>query len=187
MALSFHKYNMLSPPCEVWWAGFRTDTLRLQQAGWQIAVEELPYDGSIQMILRHTGHRVDALSKRVRHDYFHRDFGAQPTFEITNFVAMGQLRFMGKAHYTQIDAEPQFAMEEPKSIDDLKIFATPLTRTEEIIVEPETVQSLLDRIREMQAPEQAALRAKQRIQYAREEIEAGPRQKFHAQIISIAA
>lgn len=52
---------------------------------------------------------------------------------------------------------------------------------EEIIVEPATVQQLLDQIRHMQAPEQAAIRARQRSQERRE-----PSQ-VHASIISLAA
>ena len=90
-----------------------------------------------------------------------------------------------------VDARPQFIAER-KSLEDFGIFATPLARTEEIIVEPDTVESLLAKIREMQAP---ALEAAHQRQKLRRTLDEGVdpaavppvRQRFHAQILSIAA
>jgi hypothetical protein len=90
------------------------------------------------------------------------------------------------SQFSPIDAMPQFTMQERKSVDDFGIFATPLARTEEIIVEPETVMQLLEKIKAMQSPEQAAIRERNRSRERRmgEPIQ---RQQFHAQILSIAA
>jgi hypothetical protein len=88
--------------------------------------------------------------------------------------------------FRQIDAEPQYVEQIVERIDDLKIFTTPLIRTEELIVEPSTVAAMLEKIREMQVPEQERIRQRERLREAREAMEA-PRQTFHAQIISIDA
>jgi hypothetical protein len=88
------------------------------------------------------------------------------------------------ANFRQVDAEPQFVNQEVKSIEDLKIFVTPMTRTEELIVEPSTVAAMLEKIREMQLPEQERIRQRERLRTARVS-EEPLRQQFHAQIISI--
>ena len=187
------RHTVLSEPAEVWWAGFRSDTYRLQQQGWEIAAhEDVMYD-RIRLLLRHRDMRLHALTNEVSYQFremhetrrrpleFHVVMAA-PKFQIQN---IGPVDF---AAFRQIDAQPQFAEIQVKSLDDFKIFATPLARTEEIIVEPQTVAAMLERIREMQAPEQARLRAKQRQEASRSGLAVGdavPRQKFHAQIISL--
>jgi hypothetical protein len=65
------------------------------------------------------------------------------------------------------------------------IFAVPLVRTEEIIVEPQDVAAMLEQIRRMQSPEMTEIRQRER-QRERQH-EAGPREVFHAQILSFAA
>jgi hypothetical protein len=89
--------------------------------------------------------------------------------------------------FEPIDAKPQMVRMTRKSIDDFQIVATPLARTQEIIVEPATVAEMLEKIKAMQVPEQAAIRARNRLRESREsyDIDSSPRQIFHAQIISI--
>lgn len=191
------EYRVLSEPAEVWWAGFRSDTLRLQQEGWEIAAEEdVAYD-RIRLLLRHQDLRLYALTDDVQYRYraiadprfalkqpqlVFRVVRAAPRFE----VLRSDIDF---AAFRQVDAKPQFEHSvEVKSLEDFRIFATPLARTEEIIVEPQTVSAMLDQIRKMQAPEQARIREQQRAAAARESrvADAAPRQAFHAQIISLA-
>jgi hypothetical protein len=93
------------------------------------------------------------------------------------------------SNFRPIDAAPQMTRIERKSIEDFGIFATPLARTEEIIVEPETVSELLERIKSLQAPELAAIRERNRRRERDPGAVAEPmqRQRFHAQIVSLAA
>lgn len=191
------EYRVLSEPAVVWWSGFRSDTFRLQQEGWEIAAEEDVAYGRIRLLLRHQNLRLYALTDEVMFEHrrprqlheaprleFHVVMAA-PRIEVQRMASVGRCEF---ENFRQIDAQPQMVETEIKSLDDFKIFATPLVRTEEIIVEPQTVSAMLDRIREMQAPEQAALREKQRLAARRDGLDAGavPQQRFHAQIISIA-
>jgi hypothetical protein len=191
------KYRMLSRPARVYWAGFESDTLRLQQAGWELAAEEdIPYD-RIRLLMRHQNMKLYALSAYTdycfqREAYTRGDVPlifnvvcAAPRMEVHRMAEVGVSSFEA---FRQVDAMPQMVSGEIKSIEDFRIFATPLVRTEEIIVEPQSVSAMLERIRELQAPEQKALREKQRLAAAREGLIVGdsrPQQRFHAQIISI--
>lgn len=85
--------------------------------------------------------------------------------------------------FKPIDARPQFVNTEYKNIEDYGIFATPLVRTEEILIEPSSVAECLDLIRRLQAPDLADIR--QRNRAANDAPIA--RQTFHAQILSLAA
>lgn len=193
------EYRILSEPATVWWSGFRSDTARLQQAGWEIAAEEDVVYGRIRLLLRNQNMRLYALTNEVAFEHRCVDcfqgrrpplefnvVAAAPKIEVHRFADIAAVAF---DTFKQIDAYPQVQHDvEIKSLDDFKIFATPLVRTEEIIVEPQTVSAMLERIREMQAPEQAALRQKQRLAASRQGlyVEEVPQQRFHAQIISIA-
>jgi len=188
------EYRVLSEPAEVWWAGFRSDTYRLQQEGWQIAAEEDVMRDSIRLLLKHRDMKLYALTAaegyRFRAQQYERQ---QLVFQVVMAAPHFQVQQVGSvdfAAFREIDAKPQ-VLHAPaiRSIEDFRIFATPLVRTEEIIVEPQTVSAMLEQIRKMQAPEQARIRAQQRLAEGRkayEEVDAVPQQRFHAQIISLA-
>lgn len=185
MALS-HRPRVLSEPCEVFWAGFRSDTYRLQQAGWEIAAEESPYDRRARLMLRHGGMKLYAVSEFSQYDYYGDVYGRTmpPVFhviQVANRIEVIQMTGLISG-FRQIDAAPQVTSEAPKSVEDLGIFATPMVRTEEIIVEPADVSAMLEQIRKMQSPEQKEIRARERSR----ERTADPvdRQVFHAQILS---
>lgn len=184
----FDAYRVLSRPCEVHFEGFASTTARLQQAGWEISAEQLVEFDSVRLALRHQGLGLRALTGRVDFDYFDRTPGVKPpAFQIQRMASrMDVLLHDNPTRFAPIDAMPQMVRFDPRSIDDFNIFAVPLARTEELIVEPETVMGLLERIRAMQSPEQAAIRARNRQRDAREP-EARQRQVFHAQILSLAA
>lgn len=86
--------------------------------------------------------------------------------------------------FRSIDATPAMRIEEPKRIEDFAIFAAPLVRTEEIIVEPQSVADCLDLIKRLQAPNLAEIRERNR---QRERLEPSNQTRFHAQILSLAA
>ena len=185
--------RVLSRPIEIWWSGFRSDTARLQQAGWEIAAEEDVYGGRIRLMLRHQDMRLYAITNQREWDYYAPHSQQSPlVFQVVAAAPRLECRVMpeigtGWADFKQVDAMPQFIPEKIVTPDDLRIFATPLVRTEELIVEPQTVAALLEQVRRMQAPEQARIRAKDRLRDKREgmSLDALPRQTFHAQVISI--
>ena len=194
MALSGNFGRILSRPAEVWWAGFRSNTYELQRSGWEIAAEEDPRECRVSLILRHKQMALYAITDRPEYDY-HRSMhheGPLPLFRVVQCAPNIQFRHMATMvsqyqfdNYRQIDAMPQYTAEAVKSIEDLKIFSTPLVRTEELIVEPQTVAAMLDQIRQMQIPEQERIRARERARERRESYDVAPQQTFHAQIISL--
>lgn len=185
-------YVLKSQPCKVLWLGFESNTLALQQAGWELAVEQHFEEMRIRLLMRHQQLNMYAISEFNTFDFFHyarsqntptpvfRVIQAAPRIEVVNMIGDSLDRFR------QIDARPAFDRFERKSIEDFGIFNVPLVRTEEIIVDPGEVSDILQKLLEMQSPEQKAIRDRNRGRDRRGEmLEAGPVQKFHAQIISL--
>lgn len=179
--------RVLSEPCEVVWAGFRSNTYALQQAGWEIAAEEDFVEGRIRLMLRHQDMNLYAMSEHRNFNFFQaaREYVRPPVFHVINAAPRIEVMrtMLSEPSFKQIDAMPQYATR-VDSIEDMGIFATPLARTEEIIVEPADVYALLEQIRTMQAPEQAEIRKRERRRDEGTRIEAVARQQFHAQILS---
>lgn len=183
---------LLSKPFDIIWGGFRASSIQLQQMGWELSAEQDYSRYGLRIALRHREHQMYGISEVVEVDYFDRSYATRlPPVHILNMGSKVQVILRDDlSAFTPIDAMPQVVpfQETVKDIEDFSIFATPLVRTEEIIVEPQTVAECLEHIKRIQLPEQAAIRERNRLREAREgrEVEAMPRQKFHAQILSIA-
>lgn len=180
-----------SRPHRVVFAGFESTTARLQQAGWQLSAEEDFVRGEVRLAMRFAPADLYLLADSAHVDYYGRASArmmAPPEPELTFVVRRCAAKMSVVLHETQfsftpIDAVPQFAEVSPRSLEDFRIFATPLVRTEEIIVEPQSVAECLELIRKLQAPELAEVRKRN----ARRDGEAINQQQFHAQILSLAA
>lgn len=188
----YHTHRkLISYPFEIEWGGWTSTTARLQQSGWSIAAEEDFNSMFCRLALRHDVHRIYGLTNRVPAHFLRIDqhmLGAI-RFQVQYMASRLQVQIMDNlSHFRPIDACPQF-ITEMKDIEDFKFFAAPLARTEEIIVDPADVGRLLEMIREAQSPRQAEIRERMRKRDAREglELDARPRQQFHAQILSFAA
>jgi hypothetical protein len=186
-----------SVPHDVMWGGWRSTTIHLQQAGWLLAAEEDQCFESVRLALRHDKFGLRGLSQRLPYKYFRRSPLERPE-RLTFVIEFMASAIVAKYHsfdppnfsaFHPIDATPQLvrAREGEENMDDFNIFAVPLARTEEIIVDPNDVMAMLDRIKAVQSPEQAAIRERNR-QRARdaEHWEPQPQQVFHAQILSFA-
>lgn len=194
----FHDANgprILSRPMKVHWAGWESDTLRLQQAGWQLSMQQdvaemrmalgLQYETRNGGVARGYGYldrfnyERAAYQSLGREDYFD---------EVAIGMALGgDIVIHGRVplELSPIDALPQLSEMPIRRLSDLACFAPSLARTQQIIVPEETVPELLDKILKMQGPARAARLAEE----VRDERfkQAQQRQKFHAQIISLAA
>lgn len=186
-----------SPACKVRFAGWESTTGRLQQAGWQLAVEHswnndrvrlaMRYrDGGMRMIAE-AQHYTRPMTKDALSFYNGMERDSLPIFEVIHVaqdihIARVQL---DSFDFHAIDARPQLhTVTDFKSMDAFEIFAAPLVRTEEIIVEPASVASLMEQIKQLQAPELAAIRERQRRADRGDPMQ---QTKYHAQIISLAA
>mgnify|MGYP001603303335 CR=1 FL=1 len=191
---NFHR--VLSRPMRVRWGGWETTTTQLQQGGWELAVHEDFSRMTIRMTMRHQGFRMYGVSRYLDFNFM-RYANAESDLSqyIIEIEQMGtniiiQMMEMGDpfAGMKAIDAYPQFTTRTIKRIEDYGFFATPLVRTQELIVDPSEIGRVLELIKQAQLPEQEAIRKRQQMQASRAglDLTAIPQQTFHAQLLSVA-
>lgn len=186
--MALFEHIVRSEPMEIHFAGFRGTTYDLQRAGWRLAVHEDFHRCTIQLMARHEGAQLYLVADEARHNYKMRSTpGVRedlPVFVVRQVArALEMLRVsFDLASFGPVDAEPRWEEFKPRRIEDFALFGAPLVKTEEIIIEPQSVQECLDIIRRLQAPELAEIR-KRNAQRERA-LEAT---KFHAQILTLAA
>lgn len=185
--------RILSRPVRLHWAGWETNTVRLQQAGWQLSAEQDIASDTMRLAIRHEAARVYGLTARVPWHYMHelQHHQGVPDLPVQHLasryeIVTHEMPSIRGAGFSPIDAMPQFTAERRVSLDDFAHFAAPLARTEQIIVPDEDVTALMDRILKLQDPA--------RVQRIREEVrrsndpgayyDAQRQMKMHAQIIS---
>lgn len=192
MAAVHTGHRLLSRPQRVHLLGFESDTYRMQQCGWDLSVDQLNYGMTLQVVARHRDAQLIVVSQPVafapvQHYTYGHDM---ETIDVIRFVGIARavetLRAnINLSRFEPIDATPQLIELDRERIaagDTHRIFAPAQRRTEEIIVEPATVASLLEEIKKLQLPEQDAIRQRNR---AREGFDVRPRQTLHAQIITL--
>jgi hypothetical protein len=164
----FEHPRLLSRPMGVEWAGWRTDTHRLQQAGWELAVEFEIYRHTYRLLMRHRMMRLHALTDALSlENHIQRDYNLNlanvPVFNVIGVAPSIETLRVPDVSFTafqQIDAQPQMSMARVERVEDINIFAVPLTRTQEILVDKAdmTVIEHLEAIKRLQSPEQQAIR-----------------------------
>lgn len=186
--------RILSMPVRVRWAGFESDTYSLQKSGWSISAYQDMIRQGMQIMLKHEGAQMYGMSELIDWRYTRRgpeQWGS--SLPVIHFNIMGrhvQINMTGKidwGNFKPIDAKPQWTNKSIQSLEDLVHFAPALVRTREIILPEESVPELMDRILKLQQPGREA-ELKRQLQEDRRGMVIGhePRQKFHAQILSIA-
>ena len=181
-----------SYPIRVRMLGMDSDTFRMQQAGWEFTVDERIEYRAFQVIARHKDARMYAASRQIPFEYFADAFHRESmlrgmTIDMCYVGSSMSVVLAMDSHvmnFKPVDMAPQMYMrQQTLNIEDLAIFAAPLTRTQEIIVPEDSVSSLLDRILEFKQdidPEYARMKVREG-----ERIDGRPQQKFHAQILSL--
>jgi hypothetical protein len=189
--------RIVSIPHRIFFAGWESTTTELQQCGWRFAAEEDIARYEVRLVLRHAVAGLYGVTESVSHMYF-MGRGEPLNFHViylgphfsVNPRSFNMNGGMDLRNFRSIDAYPQMIhVDEVQNVEDFShLFAVPLVRTEQLIVEPHMVAGLLEKIREAQSPEQAAIRERNRTRDRRAEYQTGvERQVFHAQILSIAS
>ena len=181
-------------PVEVMFAGLRSDTYAMQRAGWRIAMEAGHHRDLIErarFAFRHDDIGL-ALIGESRIDSMSRELGdlLAPIIIRQAFHVDGRIQFRSAHDLTfvarddalrPIDATPAFMQVTTRDLFEMPFFQTlHVPAAEPLIVDQATVSDLLERIRAMQAPEQAEIRARN----ASRERAHG---RVHAHIMSLAA
>jgi uncharacterized protein YlbG (UPF0298 family) len=186
-------HRLLSRPVRLHWAGWTADTYSLQQAGWSISANQDVYRQSMALALRHDQAGMVGMTANVTWDFMQDSRSAYfmdnphdlPVRLMARKVEVMHTRGDEMMQYRPIDALPQLVTSERRSLEDFIHFAPAMTRTQQLIVPEETVDDLMQRIMDMQHTK--------RVERLRQELGEGERvsfqdrQKFHAQIISLAA
>jgi hypothetical protein len=174
------------------WAGWETNTVRLQQAGWKLSAEQDFYGNRMRIAMSHEGMRLMAMTPSFDFHYMEmvRDPRALQKIPSQVVHVMGSEVYIHEAgridwSFQDIDAQPTFTTNKITKLEDLAHFATPLVRCNEIIIPEESVDALMERILTLQQPATTE-RLKEQLR-SPEGLAAVPQQKFHAQILSLAA
>lgn len=179
-------------PIPVEMAGWRSDTYALQQHGWQISAEQRIDMRTIQIVLHHPETKAYLMSMVEELDYFRMD-RAEMLARMSMRVNQLPSGFMFQHHnghqpflgMMPVDATPHIVEMEKSSLEDLMVFR-PLPK-EELIVAPDTVPGLMDKIIALQDPKIKELIAEQRKRETRGEQGQPHKISNHCQIISIAS
>ena len=182
--------RILSRPLKVEWAGWETNTYRLQQAGWKLSAEQDVFQNRMRLAMQHERMNLYAMSRMTEFEYERYAMDRSFDFPMIVMQAMGREVFIqehGRIDwgFNAIDAKPCITDRKISRIEDLAHFAAPLVRCNEVIIPEESVPELMQKILKLQQPARTdRIREQMRnpIGYDRE-----PQQKFQAQIISLAA
>lgn len=185
--MPFNEPRILSRPLRVHWAGWETNTYKLQKCGWQLSAYQDVRGSRIQLALRHSGMQIEGITEQLDYRYEQaldmreREYVDSIVLKVQAMVGETvMIHQMGEIPvWSPIDAEPRYTERVITRLEDFAHFAGPLIRTNEIIVPEESVPELLERILKMQQPA--------RLQRIKEELRGEHRteQAFHAQIISL--
>lgn len=196
---------LMSAPVPVRFAGWQSTTFDLQKAGWELSVCEDKLAESanpgLTLAIYHPDMGWSGVSHRMGFDrYEARFFSHEQGYGLRSYL--GELctrgfdmmyvghdrnliirsaepaRAFTKDFWTAIDATPQVTAF--TSVKDFAVFAPAMMEAKEVLVMPDTVPQLLDRILELQSPA-----AQERYEAAAREKRARPRRRAHAQIVTL--
>lgn len=160
-------YILKSTPIELFWAGWRTDTVSLQRAGWELAAHEDVRFRKMQIAIRHPEYELRGLSEFGTHEYFeilHSQYGMrrrpQARMNMTHLGHNIVIRTMypGEIVFNPIDAEPRVMEERVESIDDLAHFAKIHKPKNEVYLKEASMAEILEMALQKQEPEQEKIR-----------------------------
>jgi hypothetical protein len=171
-----------NPVCTVRWAGWSSDTLTLQRAGWQFAAQQEKHRGTVRLALRHPqgwhGLTNEVNYERVRHMLAGRDGsvfahdGRLLTFDVVCLGSNVQVcaSSVPMTGWRAVDMFPASttAVYEQRSLLDWVPFMPVNHEAEQIVVAPESVGQVLDLLLRCQAPAAAARRARDRVRHSRD-------------------
>lgn len=159
----------------VHFAGFESDTYRLQRNGWNLAFNRPAHKDTIQIAMRHEKAGLYAMSNDLSFESFYSlskrpDSSINPfqpgiVFNIIHVFNQGRVQIfpvMGAAAWTPFDATPSFAQTEELPFDKWVPFKSINPDAPDIVIPEHTLPELLDIILNKQDPKQKEIRERQR-------------------------
>ncbi len=188
-------------PVKVHFLGWSSDTYRLQHNGWQVSAHQDFQHQALQIALHHPESGLYGLSEYVEIDFMsatqQMDYLDHITLNITaittKMIVRHEVYSMPETMHRQfspVDCTPGYVYFKNSNIEDLIPFR-PLPKFDnELIVKPDSVPELLDKILVLQDGKMKDLIEKQRERESRGEVEnilQGKKISNHCNIISIAS
>ena len=165
---------MLSQPVRIYWAGWETDTYRLQAEGWEISAQEDIQRRKMNIALRHADSGMRGFCEGMDWDYFRNmerqqqmgmmDSRNLPTFhaQLASDIIVNHPGAMMSEDipYHAIDARPmmQNLNMEGKSVDSFAHFRRIEKPSDEIYLRKASMAEILEMALQKQEPKQEEIR-----------------------------
>lgn len=158
---------MLSRPLGIHWAGWETNTARLQGCGWDLAVEFEYYRHQYRLLMRHEHMELYAISDMLHIEQMmeapDRYLEHAPVFNVVQVASSFQsmsIPHVDFAAFQQIDAKPQIVDYKIQRVEDFNIFALARGKAQEILVNKADMSVIehLEAIKRLQEPAQHEIR-----------------------------
>lgn len=117
-----------NPIFKIEWAGWESDTLRLQNNGWEISVEQDVAYRRMRFAIRNDRFRIYGVSTMIDEldymDMTNRHYYTEfPTVRVQHMASKFEVIIQADfSKFEPIDATPMFSTQERKSLEDFKIF-----------------------------------------------------------------
>ena len=155
-------YNdrILSQPLDIYFAGFKANTVQLQQSGWDISAHESIQDMTMQLAFRNSKLQMYAVSDRISFDYYQNrqnfNYHITVALHVHNIArdiiySFASTSGLESFNFHQINAFPEMINRADKSIEDLNFFSKApreviVKPEKEIIIPEQDLDGLLDQI-----------------------------------------
>lgn len=162
-------HRLLSQPMGVYWDGWQSDTLTLQNHGWALAIDYEPRRNQYILAMKHRAMQLHAITdaltiERRAGNYLMEPYALAhvPIFTVRAVAPSIQcVKFHGMdlSRFQPIDATPTYTEARIQRIEDYNCFRV-VDRAQEITFDRAdlTVVEHLDAIKRLQAPKQQEIR-----------------------------
>jgi hypothetical protein len=174
-------YRLMSRPVPASWAGFETDTYKLQSFGWDISAEQEPMYHTMRIAIRHDKIGMSGVSERIPWTYFQDPYHSPERLPVVplrcvSHKVMYEIYGSPAFNFEPVDAQPQMMAVKRGSLEEFIHFAP--ARAKGILLPEASVPDLMEQILKLQQPMREAEIKRSLLERPH---------KVHAQIISLAA
>lgn len=156
-----------SRPMRLHWAGWETDTLRLQNNGWQISAEQDPMNRRIRVAINHPHFKMQGISN-VEHfdfaksymDHYCNDWYTDAQLSLYAMSREIYIREHSSVEHSfcAIDAIPTVQQTTIRSLSDFAYFQTVQKPQHEIFLKEASLEEILEMALNKQEPAQEQIR-----------------------------
>lgn len=162
--MTYCNDTYVTPPViELHWAGWTSDTFKLQRAGWNFSARQDPINDMLEFMLRHKQYKMYGQSYATGfHQYYSENSMMGNSFRhidialASDFIMYG----MNERDFAPIDVTPKpyFLDLKPTRMSDLKIFKELNVDAQQILLNKASMSEILNVALSRQAPMQDEIR-----------------------------